>query len=54
VLEHLENYLFNCYDAIALLLMIKLTIAFRHVMERRKVTVLDPFFDRVTMLLWPR
>ena len=53
-LENLENHLFNCYDAIGLLLMIKLTLAFRHVMQRRRVAVLDAFFDRVTMLLWPR
>jgi vacuolar protein sorting-associated protein 52 len=53
-LENLENYLFSCYDAIGLLLMIKLTVAFRHVMQRRRVPVLDAFFDRVTMLLWPR
>jgi len=53
-LENLENHLFACYDAIGLLLMIKLTGAFRHVMQRRRVPVLDAFFDRVTMLLWPR
>ena len=53
-LENLENYLFNCYDAIGLLLMIKITIAFRQVMQRRRIAVLDSFFDRITMLLWPR
>lgn len=53
-LENLENHLFACYDAIGLLLMIKLTVAFRHVMQRRRIPVLDAFFDRVTMLLWPR
>jgi len=53
-LENLENYLFNCYDAIGLLLMIKLVIAFRGLMTRRRINVLDSFFDRTTMLLWPR
>jgi len=53
-LENLENHLFNCYDAIGLLLMIKLTLSFRQIMQRRRVSVLDAFFDRVTMLLWPR
>jgi hypothetical protein len=24
------------------------------VMQRRRIPVLDPFFDRVSMLLWPR
>lgn len=53
-LENLENYLFNCYDAIGLLLMIKVTIGFRLIMQRRRIAVLDSFFDRITMLLWPR
>ncbi|CAM9116209.1 unnamed protein product [Discosporangium mesarthrocarpum] len=53
-LEQLENYLFTCYDCIGLLLMIKLTHAHRMVMQRRRIPVLDSFFDRVNMLLWPR
>uniref|UniRef100_K3WUL5 Vacuolar protein sorting-associated protein 52 A n=1 Tax=Globisporangium ultimum (strain ATCC 200006 / CBS 805.95 / DAOM BR144) TaxID=431595 RepID=K3WUL5_GLOUD len=53
-LENLENYLFTCYDAIGLLLMIRLTYAQRLVMEKRRIPVLDSFFDRVTLLLWPR
>lgn len=54
LLEALENYLLNCYDAIGLLLMIKITHAQRLVMQRRRIPVLDPFFDRISMLLWPR
>ncbi|CAM9108563.1 unnamed protein product [Choristocarpus tenellus] len=53
-LENLENYLFTCYDCIGLLLMIKLTHAHRMVMQRRRIPVLDSFFDRINMLLWPR
>ncbi|GLD95225.1 hypothetical protein PINS_up003867 [Pythium insidiosum] len=53
-LENLENYLFTCYDAIGLLLMIRLTHAQRVVMEKRRIPCLDAFFDRVTLLLWPR
>lgn len=53
-LENLENHLFNCYDAVGLLLMIRLTTSFRQIMQQRRVGVLDAFFDRVTMLLWPR
>ena len=26
----------------------------RHVMQRRRVPVLDAFFDRISLLLWPR
>ncbi|CCI49287.1 unnamed protein product [Albugo candida] len=53
-LENLENYLFTCYDAIGLLLMIRLTHVHRRVMERRRIPCLDAYFDRITLLLWPR
>ena len=53
-LENLENYLLGCFDAVGLLLMIKVTHQLRLVMQRRRIPVLDPFFDRVSMLLWPR
>ncbi len=53
-LENLENYLFTCYDAIGLLLMIRLTHSQRLVMEKRRIPCLDSYFDRVTLLLWPR
>ena len=53
-LENLENYLFTCWDAIGLLLMIKVVHAQRLVMQRRRIPVLDSVFDRINMLLWPR
>jgi hypothetical protein len=54
IIETLENYLLTCYDAVGLLLMIKLTNMQRLVMQRRRMPVLDSFFDRLSMLLWPR
>lgn len=54
MLENLENYLFSCWDAIGLLLMIKVVHAQRLVMQRRRMPVLDSVFDRINMLLWPR
>ncbi len=55
VLEQLESYLCNCHDAIAILLMIKLTHIYkRMVKERRIENVMEPFLDRMTNLLWPR
>ena len=53
-LENLENYLFGCHDSIGLLILIQLVNAFHLIMQRRRVAVLDSFFDRMTMLLWPR
>jgi len=54
LLEQLENYLFNCYDCLGLLLMIKLTHAYKRTMKQRKVDTLDKFLDSITNLLWPR
>jgi len=52
--EQLENYLFTCYDALCLLLMIKVTHSYRRTARQRKIRSLDPFFDQITHLLWPR
>ena len=55
VLEQLENYLFNCHDAIAILLMIKLTHYYKRMVKARHIEkVMEPFLDRMTNLLWPR
>ena len=54
LLEQLENYLFNCYDCLGLLLMIKLTHSNKRIMRERKIDSLDHFFDSLTNLLWPR
>eukprot|EP01038_Epipyxis_sp_PR26KG_P011064 gene11064-14850_t len=54
ILENLENYLLNCYDAVGLLIMIRMSHLMRLVMQRRRIPVLDSFFDRVSMLFWPR
>jgi len=53
-LENLENYLYNCYDVVALLLMIKVTQSHQLIMERRRVPCLDGYFDHINMMLWPR
>ena len=54
ILESLENYLFHCHDIISLMCMINITSRHREVMQDRNITVLNNFFDRVSMLLWPR
>ena len=54
LLEQLENYLFNSFDSLGLLLMIKLTHANKRIMKERKVDSLDEFFESVTTLLWSR
>jgi vacuolar protein sorting-associated protein 52 len=54
LLEQLENYLFGCYDALCILLMIKVTHQFRRSAQSRTIHCLDSFFDQMTHLLWPR
>jgi len=54
ILENLENYLLNCYDAVGILLMIKINQSLRMVMQRRRIPILDSLFDRISLLLWPR
>lgn len=54
LLEQVENYLFGCYDALCILLMIKVTHQFRRAAQARTITSLNSFFDQLTQLLWPR
>jgi len=54
LLENLENYMIGSYDVVALLLCIRLTHSMRLIMSRRRIPVLDTFFDRVSNMLWPR
>ena len=54
LLEQLENYLFGCYDALCILLMIKVSHQFRRSAQSRRIHSLDGFFDQITHLLWPR
>jgi hypothetical protein len=54
LLEQLENYLFGCYDALCILLMIKVIHQFRRSAQSRTIHSLDTFFDQMTNSLWPR
>lgn len=54
LLEQIENYLFSCYDALCLLLMIKVTHVLKRQTNEYKIHSLDPFFNQITKLTWPR
>jgi hypothetical protein len=54
LLENFENYLVACHDVVGLLILIRMTHLLRLVMQRRRLPILDPLFDRISMLLWPR
>jgi vacuolar protein sorting-associated protein 52 len=54
LVQAMESYVGGCYDMLGLLLTIKVAHAQRLVMQRRRIPVLDAFFDRISMLLWPK
>ena len=54
LLEILENYLLTYNDSIGILICIRIVYIYRTLMQRRRIPVLDGFFDRVSLLLWPR
>ncbi|KFO23116.1 Vacuolar protein sorting-associated protein 52 like protein [Fukomys damarensis] len=53
-LKHLESYLADCYDAIAIFLCIHIVLRFRNIAAKREVPALDRYWEQVLALLWPR
>nr|AAH63329.1 Vps52 protein [Mus musculus] len=53
-LKHLESYLADCYDAIAVFLCIHIVLRFRNIAGKRDVPALDRYWEQVLALLWPR
>ncbi|KAG0589994.1 hypothetical protein M758_1G061400 [Ceratodon purpureus] len=52
--EHTNAVLPNCFDAIGLLLMIRLTNEHKLIMWNRRIPSLDSYFDKLVLVLWPR
>ncbi|XP_010679346.2 vacuolar protein sorting-associated protein 52 A [Beta vulgaris subsp. vulgaris] len=52
--EHFNTILSNSYDAIGLMLMIRLTHQHQLIMSRRRIPCLDSYLDKVNIALWPR
>uniref|UniRef100_A0A8C6FYQ0 Vacuolar protein sorting-associated protein 52 homolog n=1 Tax=Moschus moschiferus TaxID=68415 RepID=A0A8C6FYQ0_MOSMO len=52
--KHLESYLVDCYDAIAVFLCIHIVLRFRNITAKRDVPALDRYWEQVLALLWPR
>jgi hypothetical protein len=53
-LENLEYFLSTTLDSVALLLLIRINQHLRKTMQRRCCPCLDPYLDRIDLLLWPR
>ncbi|XXG58298.1 hypothetical protein AAC387_Pa04g0641 [Persea americana] len=52
--EHFGSILPNCYDAIGLMLMIRIIHQHQLIMSRRRIPCLDSYLDKVNIALWPR
>ncbi|KAK8692077.1 hypothetical protein V6N13_075558 [Hibiscus sabdariffa] len=52
--EHFNSILPNCYDAIGLMLMIRIVRQHQLIMSRRRIPCLDSYLDKVNIALWPR
>ncbi|CAH9093868.1 unnamed protein product [Cuscuta epithymum] len=52
--EHFNSILPNSFDAIGLMLMIRIIHQHQLVMSRRRIPCLDSFLDKVNIALWPR
>ncbi|KAL5713613.1 Vacuolar protein sorting-associated protein 52 [Ranunculus cassubicifolius] len=52
--EHFSTNLPNCYDAIGLMLMIRIIHQHQLIMSRRRIPCLDSYLDKVNISLWPR
>ncbi|XP_058713395.1 vacuolar protein sorting-associated protein 52 homolog isoform X3 [Poecile atricapillus] len=52
--KHMESYVSDCYDAIAVFLCIHLALRFRSLMAKRNVPAVDGYWGWLLELLWPR
>ncbi|KAK8923468.1 hypothetical protein KSP39_PZI019150 [Platanthera zijinensis] len=52
--EHFNTVLPNCYDAIGIMLMIRIVHQHQLIMFRRRIPCLDAYLDKVNISLWPR
>ncbi|KAI3821360.1 hypothetical protein L1987_08926 [Smallanthus sonchifolius] len=52
--EHFRTVLPNSFDAIGIMLMIRITHQHQLIMSRRRIPCLDSYLDKVNISLWPR
>ncbi|CAL1358514.1 unnamed protein product [Linum trigynum] len=52
--EHFNSILPNSYDAMGLMLMIRIIHQHQLIMSRRRIPCLDSYLDKVNIALWPR
>ena len=54
LITHLEGFLVDCWDSIAVFLCIHIILRYQVTAHEREVPVLDSFYKKILGLLWPR
>lgn len=50
----MKNYAENSYDAVGILLCIRVNLQHQLIMQKRRIPCLDYFLNAINLLLWPR
>jgi hypothetical protein len=52
--KNLESFVQDCYDAIALFLCVHIILRYQLMCHKRAVPALDPYWDTLQAIIWPR
>ncbi|KAM9266728.1 vacuolar protein sorting-associated protein 52 homolog [Cariama cristata] len=53
-LKHIDTYISDCYDSIAVFLCIHIVLRFKAIMAKRNIPAVDKYWDTLLEILWPR
>ncbi|XP_041069183.1 vacuolar protein sorting-associated protein 52 homolog isoform X1 [Carcharodon carcharias] len=53
-LKHMDTYVADCFDSIAVFLSIHIILRFKTIMAKRNVPSVDKYWDTLLEILWPR
>ncbi|XP_064407979.1 vacuolar protein sorting-associated protein 52 homolog isoform X2 [Latimeria chalumnae] len=53
-LKHMDTYVSDCYDSIAIFLCIHIILRFKAIMAKRNIPAVDKYWDTLLEILWPR
>ncbi|PIO30285.1 hypothetical protein AB205_0074650 [Aquarana catesbeiana] len=53
-LKHIDSYVSDCFDSIAIFLCIHIVLRFKGIAQRRDIPAIDKYWDALLDMLWPR
>ncbi|XP_054663648.1 vacuolar protein sorting-associated protein 52 homolog [Grus americana] len=53
-LKHMDTYVYDCYDGIAVFLCIHIVLRFKAIMAKRNIPAVNKYWDTLLEILWPR